>query len=131
MKNGLASSREKLCECSRPTPRRAIAEKMGSRVRGEESRGIRKPWPRLRCLDLAWLCTLHTVRIQTDLRGFARQKVREREEGEGDRKRGREENPGFTLVMRTGREEERGITSSGKSKSWWLFDVTALATLPF
>lgn len=29
-------------------------------------------------LGLAWLCTLHTVRIQTDLRGFARQKVRER-----------------------------------------------------
>lgn len=81
LKNGLASSREKLCECSRPTSRRK-AEKVGkepsySRAGGGKP-GIRKPWPRLRCLDLAWLCTLHAVRIQTDLRGFARQKVRER-----------------------------------------------------
>lgn len=57
LKNGLASSREKLCECSRPTSRRERRKWRGSpRIRGGKGKpGIRKPWPRLRCLDLAWL----------------------------------------------------------------------------
>lgn len=78
VKNGLASSREKLCECSRPTPKdgRGESGRVVLRARGQKPGEIRKPW--LRCLDLAWWCTLHAVRIQTDLRGFARQKVRER-----------------------------------------------------
>jgi len=40
LKNGLASSREKLCECSRPTSRRKRRKWGGGapRIRGEESR---------------------------------------------------------------------------------------------
>lgn len=73
VKNGLASSCEKLCECSRlPRRSRGIENEGCPRNIAEGPRSYDRG---LRWLDLAGLCTLHAVRIQTDLRGFARQKV--------------------------------------------------------
>jgi len=98
LKNAAASSRGKLRGYSHPARGDERGESGGAGGGGENREwGSRPPW-RLRCLDLAWLCTLHAVRIQTDLRGFARQKVRARR------------TPGFTLVMRApvGKGETEG-----------------------
>lgn len=92
MKNGLASSREKLCECSRPTPRRAIAEKMGSRVLGRKP-GNQKAMAAAEVSRLG--LALHFAH-RTYSNRFARIRTTKSQRERGEER----ENPGFTLVMR-------------------------------